>query len=77
MNIDPRGIPIREWCDSMVQELDGYGQVPELGEDESQWQVWAQNLMLLEKIAGNCPPNPMDYTDFYEWAQLFNMTVLL
>jgi hypothetical protein len=76
MNINPRGLLVREWCDYMVDELIGFGQAPFL-QDETEWQRWGQEICKLPGIAGYNPPDPMFFNNFYDWAERFNSAVLL
>lgn len=76
MNINPRDMPVKEWCDYMVDELLSYGQVPYL-QDETEWQDWGQRICKLPGISGFNPPDPRFYDNFYDWAERFNSAVLL
>ncbi len=76
MNINPIGMPIKLWCDFMVPELRQFGQVPIL-QNEADWQRWGQQVNKLPGIAGYNPPNPSFFTNFYDWAERFNQTVVL
>lgn len=76
MNIDPRGLTIKEWCDYMVDELIAYGQAPVL-QSETDWQLWGQHVSQLPGIAAKNPPDPRHFDNFYDWAERFNLTVLL
>lgn len=76
MNIDPQGISIKDWCDSMVHELDSFGPIPVL-QGEEDWQQWAIDLYRYPGIAARNPPDPRGFDDFYTWARQFNLAVIL
>lgn len=76
MNINPRDMLVKEWCDYMVDELLTYGQAPFL-QDETEWQAWGQHICRLPGIAGFNPPDPRAYDNFYDWAERFNSAVPL
>lgn len=76
MNINPRGLTVKEWCDYMVDELMQYGQAPVI-QDETDWQEWGQQICKLPTIAGFNPPDPRFFNNFYDWAERFNSAVVL
>lgn len=76
MTIDPRTTPIERWCDAMVLELRSLGQVPIL-QDETQWRLWGQQVLLIPGVARFNPPNPLRYEEFVDWACAFNLAVSL
>lgn len=74
MNIDPRGLSIKRWCDQMVQELRQFGAIPTLL-DEQQWREWGQQLLLFPGLQAT--PRPHGFQTFEEWAMAFNLAVPL
>ncbi len=76
MNIYPRNLSVKTWCDFNVPLLARYGQVPFI-EQEENWQAWAVAVCKNPGIAVLNPPNPLFFNDFYEWAERFNSAVPL
>jgi hypothetical protein len=76
MNIDPRGLDVIDWTDSMTLQLIGYSTPPRL-DDEDYWQAWALVVVQSPRIAQFNPPNPFTFTDWREWAMRFNQSVAL
>lgn len=76
MNIFPRGMAVKEWCDQNVPLLAVYGQAPFL-QEESEWQQWGMSVCKNPGVAKFNPPNPLFFDDFYEWAERFNSAVPL
>jgi len=74
--IDPRGLTVIEWTDYMSDELQGFSLPPRL-DDPSQWQGWALSVCQSPRIASFNPPNPLQYSDWMEWAERFNQVVNL
>lgn len=74
--IDPRGVPVQQWCDMMALELDRFGTIPILG-FETDWKTWAREVIQLSEISRSNPPNPDQYDDddFEEWAIDFNDSI--
>jgi hypothetical protein len=76
MIIDPRGMNVTQWTDFMTQNLIGYSQPPRL-DVPSEWQIWALAVVQSPRIASSNPPNPLEFTDWRQWADRFNQTVAL
>lgn len=76
MNIQPRNLSVKTWCDFNVPLLAQYGQVPFLKE-EADWQEWGMAICKNPGIAAFNPPDPRFFSDFYEWAERFNSAVPL
>lgn len=74
MNIDPRGLTPRRWCDQMVIELQHFGQVPAL-QDEAHWQEWVEQISGFQGLEDT--PDPSGFEQFEEWAMAFNLAVPL
>ena len=76
MNIFPRGMTIKEWCDQNVPLLARYGQVPFL-QNENSWREWGMSVNTNPQVAAFNPPDPSFFDDFYDWAERFNSAVPL
>lgn len=74
MIIDPRGLSVTEWTDFMTDELTGFSTPPRLDRPED-WRGWALVVCQSPRIAVFNPPNPIEYTDWREWADRFNSAV--
>jgi len=74
--IDPRGMTVTDWTDSMSYTLERYGNVSRLNDPE-QWQNWALGVVSLFDIGKQNPPNPLNYNDWREWAFAFTLAVNL
>lgn len=74
--IDPRGMTVTDWADSMVYSLEKYGSVGRL-DDPQNWQTWALGITSFKKVSPQNPPNPMEYNDWQEWAFAFLRAVNL
>jgi len=74
--IDPRGMTVTDWTDSMVYSLEKYGTMSRL-DDPEKWQLWALGVVSFFDVGKQNPPNPMDYTDWLEWAFAFTRAVTL
>lgn len=69
--IDPRGISLREWCDFMVPNLEQFGNLARL-DDDDMWREWAMQLLNLPRLSGSIVPDPSDFDDWAEWATRLN-----
>jgi hypothetical protein len=76
MNINPRNLTVKTWCDFNVPLLARYGQVPFL-QNEADWQQWGVEICKVPGVAGFNPPDPRFFTNFYDWAAQFNSAVPL
>lgn len=74
--IDPRNMELRDWTDSMVYSLEPYGTVGRL-EDPLKWQDWALGVVSYFEVGKQNPPNPLNYSDWREWAFAFTRSVNL
>ena len=74
--IDPRGMTVTDWTDSMVYNLEQYGTVGRL-DDPDRWQNWALGVVALFKVGEQNPPNPYNYDNWQEWAFAFTRAVNL
>jgi hypothetical protein len=74
--IDPRFLTVREWTDAMTVDLDTYGPLPRLDDDEK-WRDWAVAVITLPGISVFSPPSPVEFDDWRTWADRFNQAVPL
>jgi hypothetical protein len=74
--IDPRHMTVADWTDSMTYSLEKYGTISRL-DDPEKWQTWALGVVSFFAVGAQNPPNPMEYTDWKEWAFAFTRAVNL
>lgn len=74
--IDPRGLTVTDWCDSMALEL-ARMMSPQVLLSPERWREWAHTVIQVPSISKFVPPNPDQYEDWREWAIRFNQTVPL
>lgn len=74
--IDPHGLSVMQWTDFMTQNLTGFSEPPRL-DNPDDWHVWALTVTLSPRIAAFNPPNPLQFSDWRQWAERFNQTVVL
>lgn len=72
--VDPRGLTVLDWTDSMVFPLIDSVRPPKLENPEA-WQSWALEVIQAPGIAQLNPPDPRFQDDWREWAIRFNETV--
>jgi hypothetical protein len=63
--IDPRGLTLMQWADSVVLSLSDAWSFGSL-EDEERWQGWATGLV--RAFANQSVPDPYGFDDWREWA---------
>ena len=68
--IDPLGMSMRDWCDSMVMHLEPHSHSARL--DDDNWQQWAAWFTTAPNLSQNHAPNPYAFDDWREWAKSFN-----
>ncbi len=68
--VDPRGIDLQAWADTLCLDLDEYAVIPQLYH-ESEWQNWAAGLISINGISQLNPPSPYQFDDWREWALRF------
>lgn len=68
--VDPRPMDLRYWADTVVFDLNNYGPIAQL-DNEEDWQGWAAGLIGINGISQQNPPSPYDYDDWKEWAYRF------
>lgn len=74
--IDPRGLSVRQWCDSTALDLSGLMTVPVLLKEED-WERWATTVSSSTEISVYHPPDPRGFKDWREWAMRFIQAVPL
>jgi hypothetical protein len=65
--IDPRGMSLLDWADSVVLSVGDAWSLGKL-EDEAQWQDWAVGFVRASSFTQRIPPNPYQFNDWREWA---------
>ena len=75
--IDPRGMSVVYWTDSMAYLVDKAGIIPERLDDPKKWRDWAENLLDTPTFEGQNAPDPFQFDDWEEWAMRFNQVVEL
>lgn len=66
--ISPAFMTAQQWADSMVPNLEQFGNIGRL-EDEKKWRDWATQLLNLPKLAGSIIPDPYQFDDWRAWAR--------
>ena len=74
MSIDPRGLSLIDWADSMAHLLPSDLNLIRL-DNEDAWHRWGANIIESPTIAAQSPPRPYNFDDWREWAFQFNLTV--
>ena len=64
----PTGIPLRDWADQVVFELDTYGPFSKLM-DDSKWQDWGVQFLAPLGLGGYNIANPFGFSDWRRWAE--------
>ena len=68
--IIPVNMTVIEWTDQMTEYVDQYGDIIKRS-DPNDWQFWALSVILSNEQWEAQVPNPFDYSDWREWAELF------
>lgn len=76
MNVDPRGMTVEDWAETMILPLSKLILPPRLVPPMT-WKDWANQLIQLPEILALGPPQPDKYQDWREWAFQFNQVVAL
>jgi hypothetical protein len=66
--INPYGMTARDWTDAMVINLEQFGNIGRL-ENEDQWRDWALQLMTLGSLSGTTVPDPYGFLEWRPWAE--------
>lgn len=72
--IDPRGLSVTDWADSMHFVLAPYVLAPRL-DNPLVWQNWGLQILQAPAISQKNPPNPLQFGNWQEWAMRFNQAV--
>lgn len=68
--IIPVNMTVIEWANQMTNEVSQFGDIIKL-ENPEDWQFWALSVILSNEQWEAVIPNPFNYTDWREWAELF------
>ena len=74
MTIDPRGLTVTDWCDSMSFVLESV-MTPQKLLDPTKWRDWARSVIQSPMLAKFNPPDPTDFENWEGWAFRFNQAV--
>ena len=74
MSIDPTDMTVTQWTDAMTIDLTGISTPPRL-DSPLAWQQWALVVSQSPRVARTNPPNPLQFTDWREWAIRFNESI--
>lgn len=64
--IDPVGMSLRDWADSVIFATSDAWSLPRL-DDEARWQEWG--VAVLRAYQNQNPPNPYQFADWRDWAR--------
>lgn len=67
--IDPRGMELADWCDSVAYDVEqeSNGSLPILVGDA--WQEWGVRVINLLVPNQQHAPDPLQYSDWREWGE--------
>jgi hypothetical protein len=65
--IDPRGMTLRDYADSVVLSVGDAWAFGKLT-DENEWQSWAAGFVRASPFTQRTVPDPFGFTDWREWA---------
>jgi hypothetical protein len=74
--INPTGMTVTDWTDSMVYSLEKYGSTSRL-DDPDKWDDWALGILSFPYISNQNPPPPTGYSNWLDWAYAFTRAVNL
>lgn len=63
----PAFMGLRDWADAMAIDLQSYGIVPRLDDDD--WKDFGRRLLILTGLS--TVPDPEGFEDWSEWASRF------
>lgn len=72
--IDPRGLTVIEWTDSMVFPLLDLARPSRLDNPDA-WHEWALQVIQSPMVSDLNPPDPRGYATWQEWAIRFNQVL--
>ena len=67
--IDPRGMGLIDWADSVILSVGdafAFGRL----DDETMWQGWATSFLRATPFTQRTLPDPFQFDDWREWAML-------
>lgn len=65
----PTNMQLRDWADQIVLDLDPYGALGRL-DDENKWQDWAMQFLNNMTLKNNIPI-PYGFNNWKDWAERF------
>ena len=65
--IDPRGMTLRDWADSVILSVGDTWSFGKL-QSEDQWQDWAVGFVRASNFTQRIVPDPYQFDDWREWA---------
>lgn len=69
--ISPAYMKVREWTDMMTPNLEKYGNIGRLQNDDG-WKAWGAQLLNLPGLSGSIVPDPYGFDDWKAWASRLN-----
>lgn len=66
--IDPRGMTLRDWADSVILAVGDAWSFGRL-DDEERWQDWGVQFVRANIFAGQNPPDPYGFPHWRLWAE--------
>lgn len=68
--ISPVHIDLQHWADAMVQNVEKYGNLGRLLNDD--WRGFGLNMMTLPALSGSVVPDPYSFDTWQDWASRLN-----
>ena len=65
--IDPRGMTLRDWADSVILSVGDAWSFGKL-QSEDHWQDWAVGFVRASNFTQRVVPDPYQFEDWREWA---------
>lgn len=69
MITQPTGLPLREWADRVILDLERFGTFSKL--EGPDWQNWAAQFLNCIGLGPYNLPSPYYYDDWRDWAERF------
>ena len=66
--IDPRGMTLRDFSDSVILSLDSVWSLERLN-DDALWREWAIQFQRIPDLTQRNIPDPYGFSDWREWAE--------